>query len=480
MNVRVSTIGDMFSRPVGPAAADTTRQPASKRHYSDIRIEPPDEGRKDFNEEIRSKTGPDEVQTSLAQESVPVDHASEETAPAVAAKTGQQPDQPGTKSKNGESSPVEGEGRASAELKLLAAGGKNQPPIKTGRPGAPTDISVLNNQTSKNTNAAAIPTPNGPVTDTKAITKDLMTGAPGGNNVKATAIAAETPANSTSETKAQRVAFAPESPASNTEAQANAGTAQTPSNAPNLSRRQNLHNSTNISNASSVNKLDAAGIQTPPGQTEGGNDSGPNGSLNSGAGQLLSQTPPESPIVGQSPTFAVDTRTAAPPEPTLSADSPTSAGEQILESVRSSLSQQTGDKQITIQLNPPELGKVSVKFQEQDAQITGTLEVSKAQTRVEIEQALPQIIRTLAESGIEIKRFEVVLNDSEQSGQQAFKNPSLQDGSFGRHDSSDSDASANRHDTTGDSDDWTNLSGYQASSEFQEMLVREDSIDILV
>ncbi|MHC4388106.1 MAG: flagellar hook-length control protein FliK [Planctomycetota bacterium] len=99
---------------------------------------------------------------------------------------------------------------------------------------------------------------------------------------------------------------------------------------------------------------------------------------------------------------------------------------QIQEHIQHSL--QAGDRQITIHLYPPELGKVFVRFQEQDDQIVGLLEVSKAQTRYEIEQALPEIIQNLQGAGVEVKRLEVVL--TEQPDQQTHKDQSLQDGLF--------------------------------------------------
>jgi len=100
----------------------------------------------------------------------------------------------------------------------------------------------------------------------------------------------------------------------------------------------------------------------------------------------------------------------------MPSDVASSLREQIFQSIRSSL--QNGDRQITINLHPPELGKVSIKFQEQAGQITGSLEVSNSQTRAEIQQALPEIIRTLEQSGIQLKRLEVNLSDSQPGGQQ--------------------------------------------------------------
>lgn len=120
-----------------------------------------------------------------------------------------------------------------------------------------------------------------------------------------------------------------------------------------------------------------------------------------------------------------------PPETPLR-DIAASITEKMLESVHSSSSQEAGTQQITLRLNPPELGLVLIKFEEQENQITGLLEVSKAQTRYEVERALPNIIQNLADSGIEIKRLEVMLTN--QGEQQSFRDELLQDGFFQQHD----------------------------------------------
>jgi flagellar hook-length control protein FliK len=156
-------------------------------------------------------------------------------------------------------------------------------------------------------------------------------------------------------------------------------------------------------------------------------------------------------------------------------------GEQIQESVRTSLSQ--GDQQITIRLNPPELGKVFIKFQEQDGGITGILEVSKQQTRYAVEQALPEVIRNLADSGIGIRRLEVVMTNTEQSQQQENKDQSLtsgQNGWFGRNSSPDSDTQPKNSDTN-DTDQWlANTYENTGFTESQHMLVTDESINMLV
>jgi flagellar hook-length control protein FliK len=141
------------------------------------------------------------------------------------------------------------------------------------------------------------------------------------------------------------------------------------------------------------------------------------------------------------------------------------------------LSQQGENQQITIRLNPPELGKVFIKFQEQDAQITGLLEVDKTQTRYEIEQALPQIIRDLADCGIAIKRLEVLLSGREQSEQQAFKDQSLQNGWAQQQDS----ANPGTGSSNSPANEWlTNENSFSGLHELQEMFAGDHSINILM
>lgn len=149
-----------------------------------------------------------------------------------------------------------------------------------------------------------------------------------------------------------------------------------------------------------------------------------------------------------------------------------SIGRQILESIHGSLS--GGDRQISIRLNPPELGKVFIRFQEHDAQITGLLEVSQTQTRYQIEQMLPQIIRDLQDSGIQIKQLEVVL--TEQSGYNASQDQSLLNGWSEQHSSAESGTPGSNK----SADTWgTNNDGYQDSL-LHQVQITDDSINILV
>jgi flagellar hook-length control protein FliK len=85
-----------------------------------------------------------------------------------------------------------------------------------------------------------------------------------------------------------------------------------------------------------------------------------------------------------------------------------SVGEQILDSMRASLGR--GDNELVVRLHPPELGTVLVRFRENGEQISGLLEVSRSDTRHEIEQVLPPVLRSLQEAGIQMEKLEVALS----------------------------------------------------------------------
>jgi flagellar hook-length control protein FliK len=114
------------------------------------------------------------------------------------------------------------------------------------------------------------------------------------------------------------------------------------------------------------------------------------------------------------------------PNNTLSQEGIKSVVEQVLESIHASI--RSVDTQIIIRLNPPELGSVCVRFEQQQDEITGLLQVSNAETKCEIEQALPQIVRSLADSGIQIKQLDVQLEDLLQK--QPDQEQLFQDGTY--------------------------------------------------
>jgi flagellar hook-length control protein FliK len=149
-------------------------------------------------------------------------------------------------------------------------------------------------------------------------------------------------------------------------------------------------------------------------QTKNAGSFGSNGSVRPQAGKFEIPVASQTVLSEQSTTLSQTTGTAndAPPGNLTG-----SISQQIAVHIEGSLRQ--ADTNLTIYLNPPELGKVFVRFQQQQDQITVLLEVSKPETKYEIEQALPQIMRTLQDSGIEVRRLEVQL--SNELAQQADK-----------------------------------------------------------
>ncbi len=96
---------------------------------------------------------------------------------------------------------------------------------------------------------------------------------------------------------------------------------------------------------------------------------------------------------------------------TANADFAANIREQIEGTIQSSFS--SGNQQIIIRLNPPELGRVAVRFQEQSDNVAGIIHVEKPQTKEQIQQAIPEIIQNLQNSGIQIKTIEVVLTNQQ-------------------------------------------------------------------
>ena len=172
-----------------------------------------------------------------------------------------------------------------------------------------------------------------------------------------------------------------------------------------------------------------------------------------------------------------DPSAAAAPFPKIAGntDSDASVSQQIQQSVRSSFGE--GNRQIVIRLNPPELGKVTIKFAEQADGITGLLQVDKLQTRQQIQQALPEIIQNLQDSGVQIKRLEVELTNQQQEHTSKDQSSTAgQDSWSGQQSSTDPDSQ--RNNTT--YNEW--LTNIDTVAEFTEaqMQLTDNSINMLV
>ena len=203
-----------------------------------------------------------------------------------------------------------------------------------------------------------------------------------------------------------------------------------------------------------------------PGSLLSSRDGHPN--AESGEQALVGNTAPAD-ITEQSPASAESAR------PPANAGSRPAVAEQIMESVRTSLS--AGSRQIVIQLNPPELGKVSITFREDADGITGLLQVDEPQTRHQLQQALPEIIQNLQNSGVQIKRLEVQLTDQHQQYNPKDQSAATgQDGWSGQHSSPNFQS---QRDNTSYNEWLTNI---DPAPEFTEARVQfaDNSINMLV
>ena len=100
-------------------------------------------------------------------------------------------------------------------------------------------------------------------------------------------------------------------------------------------------------------------------------------------------------------------RTAAGPA------QPQSPTEQIVDAVKTQ--DVSPNRQINISLNPAELGRVRISFQQSNGEITGLVEVERAQTRYDVEKNIPQIVASLQDSGMQVKRIDVVQDNTDNS-----------------------------------------------------------------
>lgn len=74
------------------------------------------------------------------------------------------------------------------------------------------------------------------------------------------------------------------------------------------------------------------------------------------------------------------------------------------------------DQTIRLTLNPAQLGAVRITFSRINDEVVGMLEVQKADTRREIEQALPQLLSAIQDNGVPLRKIELLQWDANQQG----------------------------------------------------------------
>ncbi len=93
---------------------------------------------------------------------------------------------------------------------------------------------------------------------------------------------------------------------------------------------------------------------------------------------------------------------------------------QVIDDIRVNFSPDT--KSMTIALDPPELGKINIRMVQSDQGLSGVMQVQSSEVRDHLQRELPQVIATLHNSGIDVKKVEVVLASDNNSS--AFESDS--------------------------------------------------------
>jgi len=142
------------------------------------------------------------------------------------------------------------------------------------------------------------------------------------------------------------------------------------------------------------------------------NESSPS---NSSAGDAADQSAvpagaAEPGAVGPAPAASVPELQAA--RPSVEAEENASLADQVAQSLRGTL--ERGGREITLRLNPPELGRVRMSLQAEGREVRGLLEADNVRTLGQLQREAPLLMSRLAEAGIQVRRMDFVLADAGQ------------------------------------------------------------------
>lgn len=98
--------------------------------------------------------------------------------------------------------------------------------------------------------------------------------------------------------------------------------------------------------------------------------------------------------------------------------------DQVAESIRAS-GAPTG-RQIVVQLQPPDLGRVRIVFRSEGDAVRGVVRVDNPETLSRLEREAAPLMARLASSGIDVRRLDMMLSDSQ--GDDMTQNPAFREG----------------------------------------------------
>jgi len=100
------------------------------------------------------------------------------------------------------------------------------------------------------------------------------------------------------------------------------------------------------------------------------------------------------------------------------------AADQVAETIRATAGR--NGRQVTVHLNPPELGRVRIVLESEGESVRGTVRVDVPETLTKLQQEAAPLMQRLQAEGIDLKRLDVMLNQEQPGGQAG------QDAAFGQ------------------------------------------------
>jgi flagellar hook-length control protein FliK len=145
----------------------------------------------------------------------------------------------------------------------------------------------------------------------------------------------------------------------------------------------------------------------------------------------------------------------APVTTSMSPGTPLTA--QISQSLQTAL--RSNPRELVVQLFPVELGRIAIRFRQDGDQLVGLIQVSQRQVRADIEQAIPQILQNLEQSGTQVRRIDVEMQ-GEANG--APSETGTQDRETANPEARQRDASAQTEKQSPDEDEQESRTGRSA------------------
>lgn len=112
---------------------------------------------------------------------------------------------------------------------------------------------------------------------------------------------------------------------------------------------------------------------------------------------------------------------ASPPTPFGQASDGTPApvlADQLVESLRAGAAGL--GRQVTVHLEPPELGRVRITFRTEGEEVHGVLEVENSSTRAKLEREVAPLVQRLQDAGVQLRRLDVVSSDPQSTQGRPF------------------------------------------------------------